>query len=108
MLDVEGDEIVNPFDQVQESKSSSLSGVTYYEQGLGQKLDGGLLINTMRTEVRKIMLDDTSALVEKNIHKIRLRQLTRDQLCQMAERSGLQLMEERDMGQESIFAFRLR
>ncbi|KAK5990619.1 hypothetical protein PT974_08888 [Cladobotryum mycophilum] len=106
LLDVEGDSVPNPYGLVKEVKSKRLEGILYREWGTGQKIEGHLFTNSLKTDVVQVSPDGSELVIERNIHNIPLALLTRDGLRESAAAAKLEIIEERCIRDEVIFVLR--
>nr|QQO98477.1 FrzE [Cladobotryum sp.] len=107
LLDIEGgDSVPNPYGQVKEVKSKRLEGILYREWETGQKIEGHLFTNSLKTDVVQVSQDGSERVIERNIHNIPLTLLTRDGLRRSAAAAKLEIIEERCIRDEVIFALR--
>jgi len=104
LLDRRESYVENPFGEVKEVRSKSLPGIIYRERGVGQKVEGHLLINSLKTEVWQLQGDGSELVIERNNHDIPLRLFTREQIRNHIACAGLDLLEEKLIGEEVIYA----
>ncbi|KAI9764931.1 MAG: hypothetical protein M1840_007956 [Geoglossum simile] len=103
LLDVRGSNIPNPYGKVKEVKSKHLERILYRERDTGQKIDGDLFINSLKTEVVRVATDGSEQIIERNKHDIPLKLLTRETVCERIAMAGLHFLREEDSMEETIF-----